>query len=184
MTLNLQWHPPDRKTAEPVLDSRASSPRNARSACEWFLHRAWRCFSRIAARGGSSLFLASGTTLDSLAVLPFVNVSADPGIEYLSDGIAESIINNMSQLPKLSIRSFTSVARYKSRDVNPQAIGRELNVQAVLTGRLIHRGDQFDVNVELIDVRHNRQIWGSQYHPKTADLMGSRSRSRRKYRRS
>ncbi len=109
--------------------------------------------------------------LDSLAVLPFVNVSADPGIEYLSDGIAEGIINNMSQLPKLSIRSFTSVARYKGRDVNPQAIGRELNVQAVLTGRLIHSGDRFDINVELIDVRHNRQIWGSQYHPNATDLI-------------
>jgi TolB-like protein/tetratricopeptide (TPR) repeat protein len=109
--------------------------------------------------------------LDSLAVLPFVNVSADPGIEYLSDGIAESIINDMSQLPKLSIRSFSSVAHYKSRDVNLQAIGRELNVQAVLTGRLVHRGDDFDINAELIDVRHNRQIWGSQYHPKAADLI-------------
>jgi serine/threonine protein kinase/tetratricopeptide (TPR) repeat protein len=109
--------------------------------------------------------------LDSLAVLPFVNVSAEPGIEYLSDGIAESIINNMSQLPKLSIRSFSSVARYKSRDVNLQSIGRELNVQAVLTGRLVHRGEDFDINAELIDVRHNRQIWGSQYHPKAADLI-------------
>jgi serine/threonine protein kinase/tetratricopeptide (TPR) repeat protein len=108
--------------------------------------------------------------LDSLAVLPFVNVSGDPGIEYLSDGIAESIINSMSQLPKLSIRSFSSVAHYKSKDVNPQAVGQDLNVQAVLTGRLIHRGDEYDVDAELIDVRHNRQIWGSQYHPKAADL--------------
>ena len=109
--------------------------------------------------------------LDSLAVLPFVNLSGDPSIEYLSDGIAESIINNMSQLPKLSIRSFSSVARYKSRDANAQAIGRELNVQTVLTGRLVHHGNDFDISAELIDVRHNRQIWGSQYHPRAADLI-------------
>ena len=109
--------------------------------------------------------------LDSLAVLPFVNSGADPRIEYLSDGIAESIINNMSQLPKLSIRSFSSVVRYKGRDVSPQAIGRELNVQAVLTGRLVQHGGEFDIDAELIDVRHNRQIWGSQYHPKAADLI-------------
>ena len=124
----------------------------------------------IAMTSGTLYFLLRDKPLDSLAVLPFVNVSGDPGIEYLSDGIAESIINSMSQLPKLSIRSFSSVAHYKSKDVNPQAIGQDLNVQAVLTGRLIHRGDEYDVDAELIDVRHNRQIWGSQYHPKAADL--------------
>jgi serine/threonine protein kinase/tetratricopeptide (TPR) repeat protein len=161
--------PPDRKTAEPVLDSRAVVPAKRKISLRMVLYIG---LAIIAIAAAVSYFLLRERPLDSLAVLPFVNVSADPGIEYLSDGIAESIINNMSQLPKLSIRSFTSVAHYKSRDVNPQAIGRELNVQAVLTGRLIHRGDQFDVNVELIDVRHNRQIWGSQYHPKTADLMG------------
>jgi serine/threonine-protein kinase len=106
--------------------------------------------------------------LDSLAVLPFVNVGADPSIEYLCDGIPESIINNMSQLPMLSIRSFSSVARYKGRDVNAQSIGRELNVQTVLTGRLVRRGNEFYISAELIDVRHNRQIWGSKYH---ADLI-------------
>jgi serine/threonine protein kinase/tetratricopeptide (TPR) repeat protein len=110
--------------------------------------------------------------LDSLAVLPFVNVGADAGTEYLSDGITESIINNMSQLPKLSVRSFSSVAHYKSKDVNPQAVGRELNVEAVLTGRLVHHGDEFAINAELIDVRNNRQIWGSQYTRQVTDLMG------------
>ena len=74
--------------------------------------------------------------LDSLAVLPFVKVGADPNTEYLSDGISESIINNLSQLPKLSVRSFSSVLRYRSRDVTPAAAGKELKVQAVLTGRL------------------------------------------------
>ncbi len=108
--------------------------------------------------------------LDSLAILPFANIGGDPSAEYLSDGIAESIVNNLSQVPKLSVRSFSSVARYKGKDIDPQAVGRALKVEAVLTGRLVHRGDQLSINAELIDVRDNRQIWGSQYNPTMADL--------------
>jgi serine/threonine protein kinase/tetratricopeptide (TPR) repeat protein len=111
------------------------------------------------------------TPLNSLAVLPFVNVGADPGTDYLSDGITESIINNLSQLPKLSVRSFSSVAHYKNKDINPQSSGRELAVRAVLTGRLVRHGDEFVINAELVDVRHNSQIWGSQYNRKITDLL-------------
>jgi serine/threonine protein kinase/Tfp pilus assembly protein PilF len=109
--------------------------------------------------------------LDSLAVLPFVNVGADPGTEYLSDGIAESIINNLSQLPHLSVRSFSSVAHYKTKDVNPETVGRELKVRAVIIGRLVHRADEVSIDAELIDVRDNRQIWGAQYNRKVADML-------------
>ena len=109
--------------------------------------------------------------LDSLAVLPFKNVGADPNSEYLSDGISESIINNLSQLPKLSVRSFSSVSRY--RDIAPEVAGRELKVRAVLTGRLTRRGDEFAISAELIDVENNRQIWGSQYTRKVADLLAT-----------
>jgi serine/threonine-protein kinase len=109
--------------------------------------------------------------VESLAVLPFVNVGGDPGTEYLTDGITESIINNLSQLPKLSVRSFSSVVRYKNKDVNPQDAGRDLKVQAVLTGRLVHRGDALSINTELVEVRDNRQIWGSQYDQKVADTL-------------
>jgi len=109
--------------------------------------------------------------LDSLAVLPFVNMGADPNTEYLSDGISESIINNLSQLPKLSVRSFSSVLRYRNKDVTPAVAGKELKVQAVLTGRLTRHGDDFAISAELIDVRHDRQIWGSQYTRKVADLL-------------
>ncbi|HXA65303.1 MAG TPA: protein kinase [Bryobacteraceae bacterium] len=109
--------------------------------------------------------------LDSLAVLPFVNVGGNPGTEYLSDGITESIINNLSQLPKMSVRSFSSVARFKNKDVDPQEAGRALKVQAVLTGRLVHHGDQVAINTELVEVRDNRQIWGGQYNPKVSDTL-------------
>ena len=109
--------------------------------------------------------------LDSLAVLPFVNVGGDPGTEYISDGITESIINNLSQLPQLSVRSFSSVVHFKTKEMNPQAAGNELKVSAILTGRLVHRGDEFAINAELVDVRGNRQIWGSQYTLKVADML-------------
>ena len=104
-------------------------------------------------------------------MLPFVNVGADPGTEYLSDGISESIINNLSQLPKLSVRSFSSVSRYRGKDVSPVSAGKELKVPVVLTGRLVKRGDEFAISAELIDVRNDRQIWGSQYTRKVADIM-------------
>jgi len=116
-------------------------------------------------------FLLRPKPLDSLAVLPFVNVGGDPGTEYLSDGITESIINNLSQLPQLSVRSFSSVVHFKNKETNPQAAGNELKVSAILTGRLVHRVDEFAINAELVDVRGNRQIWGSQYTLKVADML-------------
>jgi eukaryotic-like serine/threonine-protein kinase len=124
----------------------------------------------ILAAAGGIYWATRDKPLDSLAVLPFVNMAGDPGTEYLSDGISESIINNLSQLSKLSVRSFSSVVHYKNKDVSPQTAGRELNVRAVLTGRLVRRGDEFQISAELVDVNGDRQIWGSQYTPKAADL--------------
>ncbi|MEO8595629.1 MAG: protein kinase [Candidatus Solibacter sp.] len=118
-----------------------------------------------------AFWLLRDTGGDSLAVLPFVNVAADPSIEYLSDGLSESIINNLSQLPKLSVRSFSSVARYRGKDLNPAAAGKELSVKTVLTGRLVKRGDEFAISAELIDVRNDRQIWGAKYTRKVSDMM-------------
>ena len=108
--------------------------------------------------------------LNSLAILPFTNMGSDPNAEYLSDGITESIINNLSQVPKLSVRSFSSVVHYKGKDVDPQVAGRALKVQAVLTGRLVHHGDELSIDAELIDVHDNRQIWGNQYNPMVEDM--------------
>ncbi len=108
--------------------------------------------------------------LDSLAILPFTNMGGDPGAEYLSDGITESIINNLSQVPKLSVRSFSSVLHYKGQEIDPQQAGRALKVRAVLTGRLVHHGNELSIDAELIDVRDNRQIWGNQYNPMVADM--------------
>lgn len=109
--------------------------------------------------------------LDSVAVLPFVNVSGDPKTEYLADGISESVINTLSQLPQLSVRSFSSVAHYRNKDVDPKLAGRELNVAAIVTGRLVQRGENLSVSTELIDVQHNRQLWGSRSEQTVANML-------------
>jgi TolB-like protein/Tfp pilus assembly protein PilF len=101
--------------------------------------------------------------------MPFVNVSGDPNTEYISDGISESIINSLS--PSLKVIALNSVLRYKGKQTEPQTVGRDLNVRAVLMGRLTQRGDDLVINVELVDVRDNRHLWGQQYDRKLADIM-------------
>ena len=118
-----------------------------------------------------TLFRGRGEAIDSVAVLPFVNVSADPNTEYLSDGITESLINSLSRLPNLRVISRSSAFRYKRRDIDPRAAARELGVHAVLTGRVVQRGDSLSVSAELVDTRDDRQLWGEQYNRKLADIL-------------
>ena len=105
-----------------------------------------------------------------LAVLPFVNGSADPNAEYLSDGITESLINSLSQLPHLKVMSRDSAFRYKGKDTDAETVGRELGVRAVLKGRVTQRGDNLAISAELIDATDNSHIWGQQYSRKPADI--------------
>jgi eukaryotic-like serine/threonine-protein kinase len=107
----------------------------------------------------------------SIAVLPFVNVGADPNMEYLSDGISEDLINSLSQLSNLTVMSRSSVFRYKGKNIDPQTAGKELGVQAVLTGSVSQRGDNLQISTEFIDVRKNTHIWGEHYNKKLADLV-------------
>ncbi|MCU1348616.1 MAG: serine/threonine protein kinase, partial [Acidobacteria bacterium] len=110
-------------------------------------------------------------TIESLAVLPLRNITNDPESEYLSDGITDGIINQLSQLPKLKVMARSTVFRYKGRDVDPQAVGRELRVRGILTGRLQHIGDRLIINVELVDANDGSQIWGETYNRQLADLV-------------
>ena len=121
--------------------------------------------------GAYFLAARSGRAIDSLAVLPFVNVGADENTEYLSDGITGSLINSLSQLPRLTVMSRNSVMGYKGRQVDARTAGRELKVQAVLTGRVVQRGDGLNVSVELVDVRDNSHIWGDEYNRKLTDIL-------------
>jgi serine/threonine-protein kinase len=109
--------------------------------------------------------------IDSIAVLPFVNGSNDADAEYLSDGIAESLINSLSQLAKLRVVPRSTVFRYKGQAIDPQAVGRDLGVRAVLTGRVVQRGGTLNVQIELIDVASLSQLWGEQYNRKLSDIL-------------
>ena len=113
--------------------------------------------------------------IQSVAVLPFMNTSGNSDVEYLSDGITESLINSLSQLPNLSVKARSTVFHYKGKDVTPQQVGSELSVQAVLNGRVTQRGDQLALSLELVDARTGNQIWGEQYNRKTADLVSLQS---------
>ena len=117
-----------------------------------------------------SYLTRTGQPIDSVAILPFVNANADPNIEYLSDGIPESIINSLSQLPNIKVMSRNSVFRFKGREVDAQEVGQKLGVRAVLTGRVAQRGDALAISIELVDARDNSQLWGQQYNRRLADV--------------
>lgn len=119
--------------------------------------------------------LSNRTPIESIAVLPFVNASSNSDIEYLSDGMTESLISSLSQLPKLSVKARSSVFRYKGKDVSPQTVGNELSVQAVLLGRVIQRGDLLTLSLELVDARTENVIWSEQYNRKQTDLVALQS---------
>jgi serine/threonine-protein kinase len=114
-------------------------------------------------------------TIDSIAVLPFVNVDGDPDMEYLSDGITESLTDSISQLPNLSVIAHSSVFRYKGRNPDPQTVGKELGVRALLTGRITQRGDRLVISAELVDVGNNRRLWGGQYDRRPSDILAIQS---------
>lgn len=116
-------------------------------------------------------FPAEPAPINSIAVLPFQNKSTDSETEYLSDGLAESLIYGLSQLPNLKVSPTSTVSRYKGREIDPIRIGNELGVSAVMTGRFAQHGDDLIISVELVDVRNNQLLWGRQYDRKLADLM-------------
>lgn len=117
----------------------------------------------------------SGAAITSIAVLPFVNEGGKAELEYLSDGMTDTLISSLSQLPNLSVKARSSVFRYKGKETNPQTIGKELNVQAILNGRIAQRGDQLTLTLELVDAQTENVIWSDQYNRKQADLVSLQS---------
>jgi TolB-like protein/Tfp pilus assembly protein PilF len=108
--------------------------------------------------------------IESVAVLPFANDSADPDAEYLSDGITETLINNLSQISNLRVVARSTVFRYEGKNIDPQKAGTDLHVRAVVTGRLLQRGSTLIVRAELMDVTTGAQLWGGQYNRKPEDV--------------
>src|SRR4051812_24091286 len=116
-------------------------------------------------------YFASAKQIESIAVMPFVNESGNPDVEYLSDGMTETLINSLSQIPNLSVKARSSVFRYKGKEVDVKKIASELNVQAVLTGHIVQRGEQMTLNLELIDAQTENTIWGDRYERRASDIV-------------
>ena len=113
----------------------------------------------------------SSTPIDSIAVLPFQNRNTDVDSEYLSNGLAESLIYRLSQLPDLKVSPTSTVFRYQGIDVDPVKVGKELGVSAVLSGRIVQHGDSITISADLVDIRTNRLLWGERYDRKMSELL-------------
>jgi len=163
-------------------DQKAGPPRNDTQVSgvmpPWWRSKAvtWiAAVALVAALGAAGWFYGlarGGEAIDSVAVLPFVNASADSNTEYLSDGITESLINNLSQLPHLKVMSRDSAFMYKGKDTDARKVGETLGVRAVLKGRVMQRGDDLEISAELVDARDGSHIWGQQYTRKASDIFG------------
>ncbi len=118
---------------------------------------------------------ANSKEIKSIAVMPFVNESGNADVEYLSDGMTETLIKSLSGLPGLDVKPRSSVFRYKGKETDLQIIAKELNVQAILNGRVAQRGDQLTLSLELVDVQKNSVIWTEQYQRKQSDIVSLQS---------
>ena len=130
----------------------------------------------IGGAAGLGLYLRARNTavaIDSIAVLPFENKSSEPDADYLSDGLAESLLYRLSQLPNLKVSPSSSVLRYKGKEIDAVKVGQDLGVNAVLSGRIVQRGENLTISIELVDVRYNKLLWGEQYERKMSDLLAT-----------
>ncbi len=113
----------------------------------------------------------SEAAIRSIAVMPFVNEGGNADVEYLSDGMAETLISSLSQLPNLNVKARSSAFRYKGKDIDAKTVGKELGVQAILNGRVFQRGDQLTLSLELIDTSTDNVIWSEQFNRKQSDIL-------------
>ena len=119
------------------------------------------------------LATSDSAPINSIAVLPFDNKSGNADSDYLSDGLTESLIYKLSQLPNLKVSPRSSVFRYKGKDIDAETVGAELGVDAVMSGRLVQRGDSITISIDLVDVRNKKTLWGEQYERKMSDLLAT-----------
>lgn len=116
-------------------------------------------------------YLTATDQITSIAVMPFVNESVNEDVEYLSDGIAESLINSLTEIEQLKVIARTTAFRFKGKEIDPQTVGKELNVRAILMGRVRQTGDQLNIQVDLIDTSNGGQLWGKEYQRPIADVL-------------
>ncbi|MEJ7847834.1 MAG: tetratricopeptide repeat protein [Pyrinomonadaceae bacterium] len=125
----------------------------------------------IAGFYGYRYFAPTSKQIETIAVMPFVNESGNPDVEYLSDGMTETLISSLSQLPKLNVKARSSVFRYKGKESSSQTIGKELNVQAILNGRVVQRGQDIILYVELVDAATENSLWNQTYNRTMTNLV-------------
>lgn len=159
----------DHATAKPTAEYSFSSKKNLVFAAV--------AVAILVAGGAFAYFYVVGRDrrIDSIAVMPFANASGNLELEYLSDGITESLINSLTRVPNISVKARSSVFTYKGRDVTPQQVAKDLSVEAILNGRLVQHGDAVALNLELIDAATGNQLWGEQYNRKLSDLTALQS---------
>jgi TolB-like protein/Flp pilus assembly protein TadD len=141
----------------------------------WSTRRIWLAAALVVAAAAAAvsydLLIPRTDQINSMAVLPFLNVSGNPDTEYLSDGITETLINNLSQLPDIRVTARSLAFRFKGKDVDPLQAGRDLNVRAVITGTVTTRGDMLVIQSDVMDVTNGSQIWGNQYTRPLGDIL-------------
>ncbi|MBK9214171.1 MAG: tetratricopeptide repeat protein [Chloracidobacterium sp.] len=120
---------------------------------------------------GYRYFSAGSKQIESIAVMPFVNEGGNADVEYLSDGMTETLIKSLTNIPEMDVKPRSAVFRYKGKDVDPTTIGKELNVQAILNGRVTQRGDLLTLSLELVDVQKNSVLWTEQYQRRQSDIV-------------
>src|SRR5437016_4311653 len=175
-----------RQSLDPAIGDQSSSPSTRASSAEYLVagirqHKLTLAIALAVLVGGVALVAftlrgrSANPAIKSIAVMPFVNEGGNAELEYLSDGMTETLISSLSQLPNLNVKARSSVFRYKGKETNPQTVGKELNVQAVLNGRVAQHGDQLTLTLELVDVQTENVIWGEQYNRKQSDLISLQS---------
>ncbi|MDI1241421.1 MAG: winged helix-turn-helix domain-containing protein [bacterium] len=172
---------PVRKVSTPVLNTDAaavqpdaSDPPHIAPQARLKLRRAIPILAALVLIGIAAAAYYSSTrtsAIDSIAVLPFVNSGGDANAEYLADGISETLINSLTQLQRLRVVARHTAFQYKGKEVDPQAVGKELNVRAVLMGRVRQLGETLSIQMELVDVTTGAQLWGKDYERKTSDVL-------------
>jgi eukaryotic-like serine/threonine-protein kinase len=168
-----------------VATAQASAPHSASSAeyvvAEIKKHKLAAIASLVVLIGGVTILgmylrgRTASVAIKSIAVMPFINEGGNAELEYLSDGMTDTLISSLSQLPNLNVKARSSVFRYKGKETSPQTIGKDLNVQAILNGRVAQRGDQITLTLELVDAQTENVIWSDQYNRKQADLVSLQS---------
>jgi serine/threonine protein kinase/Tfp pilus assembly protein PilF len=166
-------------TGSPSLSTKASSAEYVATGIKQ--HKLAVAISLIVVVAGITAFALylrgrnSSVAIQSIAVMPFVNESGNADLEYLSDGMTETLISSLSNIPNLSVKARSTVFYYKGKEISPKKIGEELKVQAVLLGRVSQRGDDLKLSLELVNTETQDVIWSEQYNRKQSDLVSLQS---------